>query len=203
MMKMRVSNVSVIHLTLAGMLLASAALTAQLAPPGERLTVSGVVLHNPKMNDCRKESCASDLALTRDEDWTPPRGAVNVVVRNTHIVARTDRQGRYRIEVPTPDSELVFHWVGFERAVVPVQGRSTIDVRLTPTPLPLIERLLGLIMPQLEIGTYPNLDDLATQAQTNRETARDMVWLVIGNRVMMREYPGEFFPDYRFADSER
>lgn len=200
---MLVSNVAVASLLLVGMLVAPVELAAQLARPGERLTVSGVVLHNPKMNDCRKESCASDVALTRDEDWVPPRGAVNVVVRGTGVVAKTDRQGRYRLEVPTPDSELVFHWVGFERAVVPVQGRSTIDVRLTPTPLPLIERLLGLIMPQLEIGMYPNLDDLAARAQTTRETARDMVWLVIGNRVMMREYPGEFFPDYRFADSDR
>lgn len=201
-MKMRIPTVVLARRILAGMLLVPGGVAAQQAPQG-RITVSGVVLHNPKMNDCLKESCQSDVALTRDDDWVAPRGAVNVVVRGTDLVARTDRQGRYRIEVPSADAELVFHWVGFERQVVPVEGRSTIDVRLTPTPLPVIERLLALIVPQLEIGVYPKLDDLATQAQTNRETARDIVWLVVGNRVMMREYPGEFFPDYRFADSDR
>ncbi len=203
MPKTRLAIVLVAGLPLAGTPLACADLSAQQASPVAPRTVSGVVLHNPKINDCLRESCASDLALTRDEDWMPPRGAVNVVVRGTHIVAKTDRNGRYRIEVPSPDSELVFHWVGFERTVVPVQGRSTIDVRLTPTPLPVIERLLGLILPQLEAGSYPNLDELAAQARTNRETARDIVWLVIGNRVMMRQYPGEFFPDYRFEDRKR
>jgi hypothetical protein len=188
-------------LILLGLLAASGEAPIQQAAADARLTVSGLVLHNPAMNDCRRESCAADLALTREEDWVPPPGAVNVVVRGTRIVAKTDRNGRYRIEVPSRDAELVFHWVGYERSIVPVEGRSTIDVRLTPTPLPLIERLLALIVPQLESGLYPNLDDLATEARTNRETARDLVWLVIGNRTMMREYPGEFFPDYRFAAS--
>jgi hypothetical protein len=181
------------------LLAASSDVSAQQGSGGH-LTVSGVVLHNPTMNDCRRASCASDLALTRDDDWIPPPGAVNVVVRGTGIVATTDRQGRYRIDVPSPDVELVFHWVGHERAIVPVQGRSTIDVRLVPMPLPLIERLLALIVPGLERGVYPDLDALADGAGTSRETARDIVWLVVGNRVMMREYPGEFFPDYRFAD---
>lgn len=203
MLKTWLSAVLLVHLTLAAMLLATADPAAQQASSAPPVTVAGVVLHHPKMNDCLKESCATDLALTRDEDWVPPPGAVNVVVRGTRIVAKTDRQGRYRIDAPSPDSELVFHWVGFERTVVPVQGRSTIDVRLTPMPLPVIERLLGLIVPQLEVGVYPNLDELATEARTNRETARDILWLVIGNRVMIREYPGEFFPDYRFADGDR
>lgn len=164
------------------------------------LTVRGRVLHNPMMNDCLQESCPLAADFTRDQDWVPTPAAVNVVVRGTDIVAKTDRQGNYQITVPSPDSELVFLYVGFDRAAVPVQGRSTVDVRLTPTPIPVIERLLGLIMPQLETGVYPNLDQLAAEGRTNRETARDMVWLVIGNRVMQREYPGEFYPDYRFAD---
>jgi hypothetical protein len=185
-------------LILLALLAASGGAAVQQTAADAPLIVSGLVLHNPAMNDCRRESCASDLVLTRDEDWVPPPGAVNVVVRGTRIVAKTDRMGRYRIEVPSPDAEIVFHWVGYERTIVPVGGRPRIDVRLTPTPLPLIERLLALIVPQLEIGIYPNLDDLATEARTDRETARDFVWLVIGNRTMMREYPGDFFPDYRF-----
>lgn len=178
------------RLSFAAVLLASGGAAAQSAggsPPERTLTVSGVVLHNPKMNDCRRESCADDIALTRDEDWVPPPGAVNIALRGSATVVKTDRQGRYRIEVPSPDSELVFHWIGYERTVVPVQGRSSIDVRLTPTALPLIERLLGLIVPQLESGAYPDLGEVAANAGTSRETARDFVWLVIGNRVMMRE----------------
>ncbi|HXW05080.1 MAG TPA: hypothetical protein VD833_07605, partial [Vicinamibacterales bacterium] len=126
MMMMGILKAALARLTLVSAVLASVGLAAQQASParqGANLTVSGVVLHNPTMNDCRRESCHGDLALTRDEDWVPPPGAVNVVVRGTGVVAKTDRQGRYRIAVPSPDSELVFHWIGYERTVVPVEGR--------------------------------------------------------------------------------
>jgi hypothetical protein len=190
-------------LALGAVLLVAPAVQAQEGEGGRGMTVRGTVLYNPLMNDCLQEACPRDLALAREQDWTPPTGAVNVVVRGTGIVAKTDRQGRYQITVPSPDSELVYHWVGHERVVVPVQGRSTIDVRLTPTPLPVIERLLALIMPQIEVGIYPNIDQLALDANVNRETASDILWLVIGNRVMMREYPGQFFPDFRFDTAAR
>ena len=175
-----------------------------LAPRGtaaQEMTVSGRVLYNPTLPACRQlDPCTADIALTRPEDWQPPLSAVNVVVRGTDRVVKTDRDGYYEISVPSPDATLMFLAIGHNRIPVPVEGLSKIDVKLTPTPLPVIERLLGLIMPPMVEGELPDIDRLAADAGVNRETARDILWLVIGDRRMAEHYPDEHVPDYRFDD---
>jgi hypothetical protein len=168
------------------------------------VTVHGRVLYNPTLPDCWQDvPCTADIALTRPEDWRPPLSAVNVVVRGTGRVAKTDRDGRYEITVPAPDASLMFLAIGHNRIEVPVEGRSVVDVQLTPTPIPVIQRLLGLIMPRMVAGEFPDIDRLAADAEVNRETARDILWLVIGERRMAEHYPDEYVPDYRFDDAPR
>lgn len=173
-----------------------------LAPQGtsaQEMTVRGRVLYNPTLPACRQlEPCTADIALARSEDWRPPLSAVNVVVRGTDRVVKTDRDGYYEIAVPSPDATLMFLAIGHNRVPVPVEGRSRVNVHLTPTPLPVIERLLGLIMPRMVEGELPDIDRLAADAGVNRETARDILWLVIGDRRMAEHYPDEYVPDYRF-----
>lgn len=169
-------------------------------------TVRGRVTYNPLMSECSyQEICERHIALGlyREEDWRPPTAAVNIAVRGTDQVAKTDRQGNYSVTVPSADATLVFMFIGFSRVEVPVAGRSVVDVKLTPMPLPVIERLLGLIMPQIHAMKYPDIDELARQADVNRETARDILWLVLGNRPMAAAYPSEFYPDYSFPDAPR
>lgn len=169
----------------------------------QEMTVRGRVTYNPLMNDCLKLfSCASDTLLTRPEDWIPTPAAVNVIVPGTNRVTRTDRQGNYEIVVPSPNATLKFLYIGHERVEIPVNGRSVIDVKLVPNPMLMTERLLSLIMPQIHGGIYPDIDELAAAAGTDRDTARDILWLVLGNRVMAEVYPNEFVPNYRFADAE-
>jgi hypothetical protein len=176
-------------------------LLAPLVTRAEEMTVRGRVLYNSKMSDCRLEvPCTDQVALTRPEDWRPPPAAVNVVVQGTNRVTRTNREGYYEISVPSPDAFLMFLYIGHDRVKAPVEGRAVVNVKLTPTPLPVIERLLGLTMPRIYAGDYPDIDQLATDARVNRETARDILWLVLGNRPMAQHYPGEFIPDYRFSD---
>ncbi|MFO7998131.1 MAG: TonB-dependent receptor [Bacteroidales bacterium] len=52
---------------------------------------------------------------------------VTIMVEGTTQGTITDIEGRYAIEVE-PDANLVFSYVGMETQVVPVQGRTTIDV---------------------------------------------------------------------------
>lgn len=164
-------------------------------------TVSGTVLYNPKLNDCLLEApCLDEVALTSEEDWMPPKAAVNIVVKSTGEVYKTDRSGRYTATVSSPDDSLMFLYIGHNRIEVPVEGRSVIDVQLTPTPLPVLERLLEQIMPVIEIGGIPDIDQISEKARVNRETTRDILWLVLGNRPFAEFYPGEFRPDYRFDD---
>jgi len=175
------------------------ALLAPSVAVSQEATVRGRVLYNPRLPDCfRDVPCLEDLALAREEDWRPPQSAVNVVVQGTRRVVKTDHDGYYEIRVPSPDASLMFLAIGHNRVEVPVEHRSTVDVRLTPTPLPVIQRLIGLIMPAVVAEEWPDIDRLAEDARVNRETARDILWLVIGDRRMAERYPDEYVPDYRF-----
>lgn len=162
--------------------------------------VRGKVLYNPTMNDCFQEvPCWEDVALTKEDDWIPPKAAVNIVAKGTGKVAKTDRMGKYAIEVSSANDTLLFLYIGQNRVEVPVNGREVVDVKLTPTPIPVIENLIGLIMPAIDAGKFPDIDALAEKTNVNRATARDILWLVLGNTRMKQHYPGEFIPDYRFS----
>jgi TonB-linked SusC/RagA family outer membrane protein len=69
--------------------------------------------------------------VTSAEDGQPLPG-VNIVVKGTAIGTATDLDGRYSLAVPSPNDTLVFSFVGFESASIPVAGRSVIDVQLQP-----------------------------------------------------------------------
>ena len=58
-------------------------------------------------------------------------------------------------------------------------------------------------MPGMVEGELPAIDRLAADAGVNPETARDILWLVIGDRRMGQHYPGEYVPDYRFDDQSQ
>ena len=73
---------------------------------------------------------------------------------------------------------------------------------MTPTPIPVIERLLGQIMPAIDAGQFPDIDVLAEKTNVNRATARDVLWLVLGNTRMKHYYPNEFIPDYQFTPTD-
>ena len=192
------------HSLIATGLLAVGLLLAPQDTSAQESTVHGRVLYNPTLPDCwQLDPCTADIALTRPEDWRPPLSAVNVVVRGTDRVVKTDRDGNYEIAVPSPDATLMFLAIGHNRIAVPVEGLSRVDVQLTPTPLPVIERLLGLIMPRMVEGELLDIDRLAADAGVNRETARDILWLVIGDRRMAEHYPDEYVPDYRFDDQSQ
>lgn len=170
---------------------------------GQSFSVRGKVLYNPTMNDCFSEvPCLEDVTLTKEDDWIPPKAAVNIVVKSTGRVTKTDRMGNYSIEVPSSHDTLLFLYIGQNRVEVPVKGKEVVDVKLTPTPIPVIERLIGLIMPAINAGEFPDIDNLAETAKVNRTTARDILWLILGNTRMKQHYPGEFIPDYRFSASD-
>ena len=170
----------------------------------QSFTVNGKVLYNPKMNDCFQQvPFLDDVALTMDDQWIPPKAAVNIMSKGTGKVVKTDREGRYTITVPSANDTLLFLYIGHNRVEIPVNGKETLDVKLTPTPIPVIERLLGQIMPAIDAGQYPDIDVLAQNTKVNRATARDILWLVLGNTRMRQHYPGEFIPDYRFSTGDQ
>ena len=60
-----------------------------------------------------------------------PMPAVTVSVQGTSIGTTTDMDGAYSISAPS-NGTLLFSFVGYEDAVVPVNGRRVINVTLNP-----------------------------------------------------------------------
>ncbi len=175
------------------------------AVQAQQMTVSGRVTYNPSMTECADRAiCERDIALGLhpDNEWEPPTAAVNIAVLGTDQVVKTDRDGNYAVTVPSPDASLMFMFIGYSRVEVPVQGRTVVDVRLTPQPQAEITRVLDIIMPDIHAMRTPDIDQVAQQTGLNRETVRDIVWLTYGNVPFRRTYPNEYMPDYRFADAD-
>lgn len=57
---------------------------------------------------------------------------VTVIIKGTSQGTVTDLNGEYKIDVPSPESVLVFSSVGFEQQEVVVGGRTVIDIVLNP-----------------------------------------------------------------------
>lgn len=57
---------------------------------------------------------------------------VTIVVEGTTQGAITDVNGRYVLQTPSGNVILEVSYVGYEKARIPVDGRTTIDIRLTP-----------------------------------------------------------------------
>jgi TonB-linked SusC/RagA family outer membrane protein len=65
-----------------------------------------------------------------DESGTALSG-VSITVAGTSIGASTNAEGRYTINAPTTNGTLVFTSVGFTQLEVDINGRTTIDVKMT------------------------------------------------------------------------
>lgn len=57
---------------------------------------------------------------------------VNVLVKGTTTGTSTDRDGRYELTLPSPQDTLIFSFIGYQSQVVPVNGRTEINVQLQP-----------------------------------------------------------------------
>ncbi|SMO48724.1 SusC/RagA family TonB-linked outer membrane protein [Fodinibius sediminis] len=55
---------------------------------------------------------------------------VNVTVKGTTVGVATDGQGTYSLTVPSLNDTLLFSFVGYEIAEIPINGRTTVDVSL-------------------------------------------------------------------------
>ncbi len=69
--------------------------------------------------------------LVEDENGEPLIG-VNVIEQGTTNGTITDMDGNYSIQVASEQSVLVFSFIGYLKKEIPVEGRSTINLSLSP-----------------------------------------------------------------------
>jgi len=68
--------------------------------------------------------------VVRDAATGESMPGVNVVVEGTSIGTNTGPDGTFELTVPSLEENLVFTFVGFQRLVVPIDGRTEVDVQL-------------------------------------------------------------------------
>lgn len=61
-----------------------------------------------------------------------PIPSVNIVVRGTNLGTTTNTDGHYSLQVSSLQDTLVFSYVGYESKVVPIGGRTKINIQLEP-----------------------------------------------------------------------
>ena len=68
-----------------------------------------------------------------------PIPSVSVAVKGTTIGTQTDAKGAFTLRVPDATATLVVSRIGFARQEVALNGRTTVEIRLTPTAVSLSE----------------------------------------------------------------
>lgn len=61
---------------------------------------------------------------------------VNILVKGTNRGASTDTNGNYEINVPSLQDTLVFSYIGYEKREVPIDGQTTLDIKLALATVP-------------------------------------------------------------------
>lgn len=66
-----------------------------------------------------------------DEVTEEPLPGVNIIIEGTNIGTSTGPEGRFQLNVPSPDQILVFSYIGYQTLEVNIDGRSEINVSLS------------------------------------------------------------------------
>ncbi|WP_310684692.1 TonB-dependent receptor [Aliifodinibius sp. S!AR15-10] len=83
----------------------------------------------PEEQEAVLETVSGTVTDSQSGDILP---GVNVVVSGTTTGTSTDGEGSYVLNVPSLQDTLIFSFVGFESQTVPIEGRTQVDVELTP-----------------------------------------------------------------------
>lgn len=72
--------------------------------------------------------------VTSQTDGEPLPG-VNIILRGTSTGTATDAEGNYRLTVPESQGILIFSFIGFQTREIKIDGRTEIDVAMSPQAL--------------------------------------------------------------------
>lgn len=108
----------------------------------------------------------SGQVISSDEGEALP--GVNVIIQGTSVGTSTNLEGQFSLEVSSGDAVLVFTYVGYETQVVPIEGRSEIEVLLTP------QAILGEELIVVGYGTVRKEAVTGSVESMRGETLREM-----------------------------
>lgn len=100
---------------------------AQLQKVGKVLSIIPFLLW--QMSSFAQHSVTGKVIDTSNGDALP---GVNVLVKGTNTGTATDADGIFSLDAPSPQDTLVFSFIGFQRLEVPINGRTSFEVEMTP-----------------------------------------------------------------------
>lgn len=67
-----------------------------------------------------------------DSQTGEPLPSVNILVKGTSIGTATNADGTYKLQVPSLQDTLRFSFIGYQTQIVPINGRTNIDISFEP-----------------------------------------------------------------------
>ena len=95
-----------------------------------RKSLSSNVNPTITLRNIKVEPIVSGKVTSSDDGQGLP--GTNVLIKGTSIGTVTDGEGNYRIEATSDESILVFSSIGYETQEVPINGRTVINISMTP-----------------------------------------------------------------------
>lgn len=80
---------------------------------------------------------------------------VNILVKGTTTGTATDGQGHFKLQVPSLNDTLVVSFIGYETKTIPIKGRNSITISLTPSAVlgeELVVTALGISRKKRRLG---------------------------------------------------
>jgi TonB-dependent starch-binding outer membrane protein SusC len=123
-----------------------------------------------------------------------PLPGVNVVVSGTTIGAITDINGNYSIDLANPKGSLEFTFIGYARAIVPVQEREVINVQMNEEATALDEIVVvgyGTVKKSDVTGALTSIPEGTLKARPVQNTVDALQGKVAGVDITSNIRPGE------------
>ncbi|MFH5832172.1 SusC/RagA family TonB-linked outer membrane protein [Halalkalibaculum sp. DA3122] len=111
------------------LLLEGTSLEAVLPPSRDVLIV------RKKLEESFKKAFESVSGTVTEAQTGNPLPGVNVIIKGTTQGTATNSDGQYDLPVESLQDTLVFSFIGYETNEVPINGRTSLDVALTPQAL--------------------------------------------------------------------
>ncbi|MCC5942418.1 MAG: TonB-dependent receptor [Balneolaceae bacterium] len=127
-------------------------------------TESGQIILTSGSDDPENEPETITGKVTDEESGEPIPG-VNIFIEGTTIGTVSDLEGNFELTVPDPNATLVFTYIGYERLIVNLDGRSELDVSLR------LDIITGEELIVVGYGTQRKSDISGSVATVNVESA--------------------------------
>src|SRR5690625_7442165 len=130
-----------------------------------------------------------------------PLPGVNIMVVGSDVGTTTSPDGQYSLSIPDENETLQFSYIGYQEVVIPVDGRSTVDVQLEMAVISGDELLVvGYSVQQRRDMTgsiaVVDMDRFGSQIASGEMVSKQLQGLASGVSVIGSGQPGET-PDIR------